>query len=66
MALPANFAWVNAANVAIPMTADTFKALTAAIFTWTQDCFSVYQGAKMAILDWTTPQTLMLPTWPTA
>jgi GH24 family phage-related lysozyme (muramidase) len=69
MVLPVNFSWLNLANVAVPMTADQFQALTAAMFAWTQAMFSQYQAQKTAISALTTikaVQTYQIPAWPTS
>ena len=69
MALSAEFAWVNLANVPVPMTAESFKALTQAIFDWTQNVFAASLQAKAAVNALTTVaavQAYVIPAWPTA
>jgi hypothetical protein len=67
--LPANFAWLNSAGAPVAMTATAFKALTLAIFTWTNNVFGAAIEAKAAVMAMTDPAQVLayqIPAWPTA
>ena len=67
--LPGNFAWLNASGAWVPMTATTFKALSQAIFNWTNNCFVADVAAKQAVNALTTVaavQAYQIPAWPTS
>jgi hypothetical protein len=69
LVLPANFAWKNAANVPLPMTVTAFKALTQAIFTWTNNVFGAAMAASAAVSAMTDPAAVLayqIPAWPTS
>ena len=69
MALPADFAWKNLANVFVSMTAAQFQSLTAAIFHWTQNVFAQYQEQKTIVGTLGSPaavEAYTVPAWPTS
>ena len=74
LALPAGFGWAPMGASKIPMTADQFKALTSAIFVWTDNVFNAYEAAIAAVTalaaqPGATPATVLayvIPAWPTA
>jgi hypothetical protein len=69
MALPSDFAWLDKANVAVPMSADSFKALTQAVFAWSENVFNAALAMKAQVMAMTDPAQVLayqIAAWPTA
>jgi hypothetical protein len=69
MPLPATFSLTNASGVPIPMASNAFKALTTAIFNWTDAVFGAATAMSQAVLAETDPNVVLATNltagWPT-
>lgn len=69
MAIPSGFAWITSTNVPVPMTAESFKALTQDIFNWTENMFATCLAKKAAVMALTDSASVLAycvtTGWPT-